>query len=422
MKLKNSNKLAAVALAAASMLGVSSCNYLDVVPPEQAGLADAMKDHDHAKGFLYSCYAQTFHRDILPRDYRSVINSSTDEYLITETWYANEGAPAYAVLRNTQTTTAPAGYDPAFWNTFYAGIGQTLLFDQKLTTEGDANEVCNSADERTEWLAESRFCRAFYHFSLLRLYGPIPLTKELASMDTDLDQYPGRSHFDACVDWIAGEFDAAAADLPLRRTESSEMGRADQVVCKALKARLLLYAASDLWNGKFPSAYSGWRNNNYETPGYGKELVSRQFNPEKWQRALAPPAGKPRGRMRMDEMDRYRELIKENIDYDLLLTEYPYDEETLEGYVELMAEVCCSRRDCIRIAGDEVAAGVVKSRFLKLNHEHISYVLDSLSRNTTLIKNIKAYTLAALYNAPTTISQYYASLVSHDLAQDAAEI
>ncbi|MDE7260724.1 MAG: replication initiator protein A [Oscillospiraceae bacterium] len=123
---------------------------------------------------------------------------------------------------------------------------------------------------------------------------------------------------------------------------------------------------------------------------------------------VRPPAGKPKGRMRMDEMDRYRELIKENIDYDLLLTEHPYDEETLEGYVELMAEVCCSRRDLIRIAGDEVAAGVVKSRFLKLNHEHIAYVLESLSRNTTLIKNIKAYTLAALYNAPTTISQYYA--------------
>ena len=126
--------------------------------------------------------------------------------------------------------------------------------------------------------------------------------------------------------------------------------------------------------------------------------------------------------MRMDEMDGYRELIKENIDYDLLLQEHPYDEETLEGYVELMVEVCCSRRDFIRIAGDEVATGVVKSRFLKLNHEHIAYVLDSLSQNTTLVKNIKAYTLAALYNAPTTIGQYYASLVSHDLAQDAAGI
>ena len=137
----------------------------------------------------------------------------------------------------------------------------------------------------------------------------------------------------------------------------------------------------------------------------------------------APSArARPKGQMRMDEMDRYRELIKENIDFDLLLQEHPYDAETLEGYVELMVEVCCSRRDFIRIAGEEMATGVVKSRFLKLNHEHIAYVLDSLSQNTTLVKNIKAYTLAALYNAPTTIGQYYASLVSHDLAQDAAGI
>ena len=126
--------------------------------------------------------------------------------------------------------------------------------------------------------------------------------------------------------------------------------------------------------------------------------------------------------MRMDEMDRYRELIKENIDFDLLLQEHPYDQETLEGYVELLVEVCCSRRDFIRIAGEEMPTGVVKSRFLKLNREHIAHVLDSLSQNTTLVKNIKAYTLAALYNAPTTISQYYASLVSHDLAQDATGI
>jgi len=132
------------------------------------------------------------------------------------------------------------------------------------------------------------------------------------------------------------------------------------------------------------------------------------------------PAGRPKGRMRMDEMERYRELIKENIGFERLLTEHPCDAETLEGYVELMVEVCCSRREFIRIAGEEVAAGVVKSRFLKLNHEHIVYVLDCLNQSTTLVKNIKAYTLAALYNAPVTIGQYYASLVSHDLAQDAA--
>nr|WP_325180164.1 DUF6017 domain-containing protein [uncultured Oscillibacter sp.] len=154
-----------------------------------------------------------------------------------------------------------------------------------------------------------------------------------------------------------------------------------------------------------------------------KNTDLNDINPSIFPPTPAPSArARPKGKMRMDEMDRYRELIKENIDFDLLLQEHPYDEETLEGYVELMVEVCCSRRDFIRIAGEEMAAGVVKSRFLKLNHEHIAYVLDSLSQNTTLVKNIKAYTLAALYNAPTTISQYYASLVSHDLAQDAAGI
>ena len=135
-----------------------------------------------------------------------------------------------------------------------------------------------------------------------------------------------------------------------------------------------------------------------------------------------PSADRTKRGMRMDEMDSYRALIQENIDYDLLLQEHPYDADTLEGYVELMVEVCCSRRDFIRIAGNEIATGVVKSRFLKLNREHIGYVLESMNKNTTLIRNIKAYTLSALYNAPTTFSQYYASLVSHDLAQDAAGI
>jgi len=133
---------------------------------------------------------------------------------------------------------------------------------------------------------------------------------------------------------------------------------------------------------------------------------------------VAPaPAGRPRSRMRMDEMDRYRELIKENIDFDLLVDAHPSDEETLEGYVEMMVEVCCSRKDYIRISGEDVATGVVKGQFLKLNRDHIDYVLTCMNNNPTLIRNIKAYTLAALYNAPNTIGQYYASLVSHDMAE-----
>ena len=121
--------------------------------------------------------------------------------------------------------------------------------------------------------------------------------------------------------------------------------------------------------------------------------------------------------MRMDEMDGYREQIKENIGYDLLLQEHPYDTEEIDGYIGLMAETCASRRGYIRVNGEEMPAELVKKRLLRLDGEHIRYVMDSLRQNTTQVVNIRAYTLAALYNAPTTISQYYTAQVSHDMAQ-----
>ncbi len=118
----------------------------------------------------------------------------------------------------------------------------------------------------------------------------------------------------------------------------------------------------------------------------------------------------------IDKMSAYRELIKENISYEILLQDNPYDKERLDGFVELMAEVCCSRRLTVRINQEDMCTEVVKSRLLKLDSEHIRYVMDCLDKNTTLIGNIRAYTLSALFNAPVTISQYYSSLVSHDMA------
>ena len=126
---------------------------------------------------------------------------------------------------------------------------------------------------------------------------------------------------------------------------------------------------------------------------------------------------RPKGQMRMDEMDGYRERIRENIDYGLLCREHPYDTEEIDGYVELMAETCASRRGYIRVNGEDMPAELVKKRLLKLDGEHIRYVMDSLRQNTTRVVNIRAYTLAALYNAPVTIIQYYTAQVSHDMAQ-----
>ena len=120
---------------------------------------------------------------------------------------------------------------------------------------------------------------------------------------------------------------------------------------------------------------------------------------------------------RMRWMDYYREQIKENIDYDLLQHDYPHRMERIDGYVELMAETCCTGRETVRVNGENMPAAMVWDRLLKLDREHICYVMDAMDANTTRIGNIRAYTLSALYNAPTTMEQYYASMVSHDLAK-----
>jgi len=119
---------------------------------------------------------------------------------------------------------------------------------------------------------------------------------------------------------------------------------------------------------------------------------------------------------KMDMFQAYCELIRENISYCILLERCPYDRERLDGFVELMAEVCCSSRETTRVNQQEMSTELVKSRFLKLDSSHIGYVMDCLDKNTTLVGNIRAYTLSALFNAPVTISQYYASLVRHDMA------
>ena len=124
------------------------------------------------------------------------------------------------------------------------------------------------------------------------------------------------------------------------------------------------------------------------------------------------------GRDGMRERERYREIILENIDYDILTQDERLDKDRLDELVELMVDTVCSNREMIRIAGDDYPAEVVKSRFLKINSSHIEYVLDRMRENTTYVRNIKKYLLAALYNAPVTESSYYTSLVSHDLYGD----
>ena len=112
----------------------------------------------------------------------------------------------------------------------------------------------------------------------------------------------------------------------------------------------------------------------------------------------------------------YEEIIKDNISYDILKTDLPYDGDRLDEIVDLILETVCTRRKTIRVAGDDYPAELVKSKFMKLDSEHIRFVLDCLNKNTTEIRNIKQYLRAALFNAPSTIGNYYSSFVAHDMA------
>ena len=146
-----------------------------------------------------------------------------------------------------------------------------------------------------------------------------------------------------------------------------------------------------------------------------KDLSSTEGSNPVLSSPKAPRGSDGMGRDWMRERESYRELILENIEYDCLIQNHHLDRDRLDELVELMVDTVCSRRETIRIAGDDYPAEVVKSRFLKLDSSHIEYVLDRMRENTTYVRNIKKYLLAALYNAPATIGSYYTSLVSHDL-------
>lgn len=112
----------------------------------------------------------------------------------------------------------------------------------------------------------------------------------------------------------------------------------------------------------------------------------------------------------------YEAYLREQLEISVLTSRYPYDSDMIEGILELMLDILCSRRKMIRIAGDDKPANVVKGRFMKLNMGHIEYVMDCVRENTTKVRSIKQYLLAALYNAPATMDGYYRAEVNHDMA------
>ena len=145
----------------------------------------------------------------------------------------------------------------------------------------------------------------------------------------------------------------------------------------------------------------------------GNYIESNQTDFSYLDPSIHPPYP-PRPPLGIGWMDRseQRENVKDSIEYEALCCRY--NREDVDELVELITETLCSTRPTLRIGGEDMPTEQVKTRFLTLDCEHISYVFDSLARNPTDIRNIRAYLLTALYNAPMTINSHYQAEVRRD--------
>ena len=130
------------------------------------------------------------------------------------------------------------------------------------------------------------------------------------------------------------------------------------------------------------------------------------------------PTGSRMGKDGMESRETYREIILENIDYEILAADPQVDREQLDEITVILLDTVCTSRKTVRISSADFPAEVVKSRILKLNASHIQYVMSCMKENTTRIRNIKKYLLATLYNATFTMGSYYSDLLQHDMAAD----
>ncbi len=250
-------------------LGAASCSYLDVVPVEQPDLKDMITDNQTALNNLYSCYGymQQGGQDV--ERYTQIDGGGTDELVVPQEWQTNGSRAQWNAL-------TPSSIGGAPWDTWYSAIGYCNLYLYLM----DVNEPVMNPNDKAQYIAEAKFLKAYYHFRALQLFGPVPIIDSMQSGNIAKEDIPGRSHFDYCVKYIVDLLDEAAEGLPSEQVNTQYYGRATSVICKALKARVLLLAASPLYNGSFPDRT--WKNDRYETPGYGQELVSLEYDQTKW--------------------------------------------------------------------------------------------------------------------------------------------
>lgn len=253
---------------------LSSCSdYLDIVPDNVATIENAFTMRTTAEKYLFTCYSY------IPRNGDQWQNPGFTAG--DELWFPNVTltvAPGFYIARGDQNVNSPR---LNYWDG--ENRGQALfrgLRDCNIFLENVGKVPDLSVDERNRWIAEVKFLKAYYHFYLLRMYGPIPLIKENMPISAGVaDVQIERRPVDEGFNYIVELLDQAAADLPERiENPTSEAGRINKVIALAVKAKVLVTAASPLFNGN--NEYAGFNNKS------GEPLFNTTYSAEKWERAV----------------------------------------------------------------------------------------------------------------------------------------
>ncbi|WP_293783718.1 RagB/SusD family nutrient uptake outer membrane protein [uncultured Pedobacter sp.] len=271
-------------LTALVMLVLGSCKkYLDVVPDNISTIDNAFKLRVEAEKFLFTCYSY------LPKNgdgwYNAALTSAD------EIWYPqaeqNTWHPAFRIAQGQQNASTPyfdewggnlkGNYGSNDYLKIWTGIRNCNIF---LENVKDLSKVPDlTAAERSRWIGEAMFLKAYYHFYMLRMYGPIPIMNTNVPVDADLESsYVKRMPVDACVNAISGWLDTAATLVPDRIiNENTELGRITKPIALSIKARLWVMAASPLFNGN--PDYAGFKDKD------GVALFNPTYDASKWVKA-----------------------------------------------------------------------------------------------------------------------------------------
>jgi hypothetical protein len=243
----------------------SSCkDFLDVVPDNVATIDNAFSMRSQAEKYLFTCYSYMPHDGDLAADPAMLAGD--------EIWRIEQNVSGFVnVARGFQNVVNPYGDN---WTKLYQGLRNCNIFLENINMVPDMEDA-----ERIRWIAEVKFLKAYYHFYLVRMYGPIPMMKVNLPVDADVNSVKMyRDPVDSCFNYITKLIDESAPELPLTLDNPLlELGRITRPIALSLKAEVLVTAASPLFNGNADQAML--KNNN------GVQLFNQTFSKAKWDSA-----------------------------------------------------------------------------------------------------------------------------------------